>query len=100
MIPHTQFPTIATGLALLRQIYNLTLPPTPTPPYPTTWKPLHNPSEWFYTDGSLKPGKPRLRASVIHSPTSPTTYINAFGLEETHTIMRAVLVDFYVAPEK
>ena len=92
MIPHTQVQTIAIGLPLLRQIHNLTLAPTSTPPHPTIWKPLHNPSEWIYRDGSLKTGKPRLGASVIHSPTSTTTYIDASGLEETHTIMRAELV--------
>jgi len=32
MIPYTQLPTIATDFPLLRQIYNRTLAPTPTPP--------------------------------------------------------------------
>jgi len=89
MILHTQLPTVVTGLPLRRQIHNLTLAPTRTPPHPTTWKPLHNPSEWMYTDGSLNTGIPRVGASVIHSTTSTTTYIDASGLEETHTIMRA-----------
>jgi hypothetical protein len=100
MIPHTQLPTIATGLPLLRQIQNLTLAPSPTPPHPTIWKPLHKPSEWIYTDGSLKAEKAGLSASVIHSPTSTTAYIDASGLEETHTITRAELVAIYIALDK
>jgi hypothetical protein len=97
MIPHTQLPTNATGLLLLWQIYNITLAPTPTPSHPTTWKPLHNPSEWIYTDGSLKIGKPRVGASGIHSPTYTITYIDAPGLKETRTITRAELVAIYVS---
>jgi hypothetical protein len=100
MIPHTQLPIIATGLPLPRQIHNPTLAPTPTPPHPTILKLLHNPSEWIYTDGPLKRGKPRLGASVIHSPTFTTTCIDASGLEETHTIMRAEFVAIHVALEK
>ena len=100
MTPHTQLPTIATNLPLLRQIHNLTLAPTPTPLHRKIWKPLHNPSEWIYRDGSLKTGKPRLGASVIHSPTSITTYIDVSGLEEAHTIMRVELVGIYVALDR
>ena len=100
MIPHTQLPTIATSLPFLRQIHNLTLAPSPTPPHPTIWKPLHNPSEWIYISGSLKTGRPRLGASVIHSATYTTSYIDASGLKETHTIMRAEFVAIYVALEK
>ena len=42
-------------------------------------------------------GKPRLGASVINLKTQTTTYIDASGNEETHTIMRAELVAIYVA---
>jgi len=100
MIPHTQLSTIASGLPFLQWICNLTFAPNSTPPHPTRWQPLFNPSEWIYTDGSLKKEKPRLGASAIHSPTSTTTYIDAPGLDETHTITRAELVAIYVALEK
>jgi hypothetical protein len=53
-----------------------------------------------YTDGSLKTEKPRLGASIINSPSATTTYIDASGLEETHTITKAELVAIYVALDK
>ena len=96
----TQLPTISSPPAFSQPSSNLIVAPNPILPYPTKWKPLHNPSEWIYTDGSLKAGKPRLGASVIHSPTSTTTYIDASGQDETHTIMRAELVAIYVALDK
>jgi ribonuclease HI len=70
---------------------------TPPPPQPIRWQPLHKPKDWIYTDGSLKKGQPRLGAAVIHSPTNTTTYIDASGQDETHTIMRAELVAIQVA---
>ena len=45
-------------------------------------------------------GKPRIGDSVIHSPTATTTYIDALGQDETHTIMRAELVAIHVALDK
>ena len=48
-------------------------------------------------DRSYKEGKPRLGASVIHSPTNTTTYIDASGQAETHIIMRAELAAIHVA---
>jgi len=45
----------------------------------------------------VKQKKIRLGESVIHSLTSTTTYIDAFDLDETHTITRAELVTIYVA---
>ena len=81
--------------------YNTTLThPITTPPQPIPWQPIHNPEIWTYTDGSHKEGKPRLGASVIHSPTNTTTYIDASGQEETHTIMRAELAAIHVALDK
>jgi ribonuclease HI len=68
-----------------------------TPPKPIPWQPLHNPEKWTCTDGSYKESKPRLGASVIHSPTNTTTYIDASGQEETHTIMRAEQAAIHVA---
>jgi len=56
MIPLTQLPTIAAGLPLLQRIYNFIIAPNPTPPHPTIWQPLHNPSQWICTYGSLKTG--------------------------------------------
>ena len=70
---------------------------TPPPPQPIPWQPLHKPNDWIYTDGSLKKGQPRIGAAVIHSPTNTTTYIDASGQDETHTIMRAELVAIQVA---
>ena len=58
------------------------------------------PTKWIYTDGSLKKGKPRMGASVIHSPADTTTYIDASGQDKTHTIMRAELVAIHVAMDK
>ena len=68
-----------------------------TPPQPIPWQPLPSPEKWAYTDGSYKEGKPKLGASIIHSPTNTNTYIDASGQEETHTIMRAELVVIHVA---
>ncbi len=48
-------------------------------------------------DGSHKEGKPKLGASVIHTPSHTTTYIDASGQDETHTIMRAELAVIHVA---
>ncbi len=74
--------------------------PNPLPPQPTIWQPLYNSEEWTYTDGSHKDGKPRQGASVIHFPTNTTTYIDAYGQDELHTIMRAELVAIHVALDK
>jgi hypothetical protein len=40
---------------------------------------------------------PRLGTAVIHVPTCITIYIDAEGIEETRTIMRAELVAIYTA---
>jgi hypothetical protein len=50
-----------------------------------------------YTDGSDINGHPRLRAAVVHIPTSRTIYIDVAGMEETRTIMRAELVAIHMA---
>ena len=66
----------------------ITAYPDPVPaPYP--WQPKYLPDQWIYTDGSDIEGHPRLGASVVHVPTNTTIYIDAAGLEETRTIMRA-----------
>ncbi len=39
----------------------------------------------------------RIGAAVIHSPANTTTYIDASGQDETHTIMRAEIVAIQVA---
>jgi ribonuclease HI len=94
----TQPSTTENNLPTLPRHYNTTHPQiNTTPPQPIPWQPLHNPEKWTYTDGSYKEGKPRLGASVIHSPTNTTTYIDASGQEETHTIMRAELAAIHVA---
>jgi len=61
---------------------------------------LHNPTAWIYTDGSLKKEKTRLGTSVIHSPTSTITYIDASGQEVTHINTRAKIVNIHVALAK
>ena len=71
--------------------------PSPSNPLAT---PKNNPEEWTFTDGSHKDGNPRQGASIIHSPTNTTTYIDASGEEETHTIMRAELGAIHVALDK
>ncbi len=48
-------------------------------------------------DGSNIKGYPRLRAAVVHIPISTTIFIDAFGTEETRTIMRAELVAIHTA---
>jgi ribonuclease HI len=68
-----------------------------SPPQPIPWQPLHTPNKWIYTDDSIKKGQPRIRAAVIHCPTNTTTYIDASGQDETHTITRAELVAIQVA---
>ena len=76
----TQPSTTENNLPTLPRHYNTTHTRTnTTPPQPIPWHPLHNPEEWTYTDGSYKDGKPRLGASVIHSPTNTTTCIDASG---------------------
>ena len=70
--------------------------PDPAPaPYP--WQPKYLPDQWVYTDGSDIEGHPRLGAAVVHVPTNTTIYIDAAGVEETRTIMRAELVAIYTA---
>jgi ribonuclease HI len=102
--PHaalTQPPTIESSLPTLLGPDNTTYTPlNPTPPQPIPWQPLHNPEAWTFTDGSYKDENPRQGASVIHSPTNTTTYIDASGQEETQTIMRAKLVAIYFALNK
>ena len=90
-IPLTPPPTILKDLQIFRPTQNHTPDPDRSPPQPSLWHPLHNPNEWIYTDGSLKTGKLRIGASVIHSPTATTTYIDASGQDETHAIRRAEL---------
>jgi len=87
--------------------YELSQPPTNQQPHhntnklllpqPIPWQSLHNLKQEIYTDGSLKKGQPRIGAAVIHSPANTTTYIDAPGQDETHTIMRAELVAIQVA---
>ena len=43
-----------------------------------------------------KKGQPGLGAALKHSPTSTTTYIDASGQDETHTIMRVELAAIHV----
>jgi hypothetical protein len=89
--------TIAKDLQILRPTQKQTPDLDRSPPQPILWHPLHNPTEWIYTDGSLKTGEPRIGASVIHSPTATTTYIDASGQDESHTIIRAEIVAIHVA---
>jgi hypothetical protein len=44
--------------------------------------------------------KTKIRSIGHTFPTSTTTYLDASGLEETHTIMRADLVAMYVVLDK
>ena len=76
------------------------LPPTPPPPTPAPWTPQFDPGSWIYTDGSLIDGESRLGAAVIHSPSKTALHIDASGIAETHTIMRAELVAIYVALDR
>jgi len=61
-------------------------------PSPYPWTPKLLPEQWVYTDGSDITGHPRLVVAVVHIPTNTTIYIDAAGIEETRTIMRAELV--------
>jgi hypothetical protein len=51
-------------------------------------------------DGSDIKGQPRLGVAVIYDPTCTTLYIDAWGTEETRTIMRAELEAIYTALDK
>jgi len=53
-----------------------------------------------YTDVSDINKQPRLGAGVVHVPTRTTLYIDAGGIEETRTIMRAELVAIHIALDK
>ncbi len=98
--PPTPPSTITKALLILRPTHNKTLDPKPSPPQPKRWHPLHNPEAWIYTDGFLKKIKPRLGAAIIHSPASTTTYIDASGQDNTHSIMRAELVAIQITQDK
>jgi hypothetical protein len=79
---------------------NQTLDSKASPTQPTILHQLHTPEAWIYTNGSLQKGKSIIGAAVIRSPTSITTYIDASGHDETHTILRAELVAIQVALDK
>jgi len=99
--PHTKLPFVAATLQLLRRQYNPTSEQNSIyPPHPIIWQPRHNPTEWIYRDGPLIEDKLRIGASVIPSPTSTTTYIDASGQDETRTIMRTELIAIYLALDK
>jgi hypothetical protein len=66
-------------------------------PAPYPWEPRFLPEQWVYTDGSDITGHPRLGVTVVHIPTNTTIYIDAVGIEETITIMRAELVAIHTA---
>ena len=72
-------------------------PPPPLPPRLIPWTPHYDPEVRIYTDGSLIEGEGRLGAAVIHKPSATSLHIDASGLAETHTIMRAELVAIHVA---
>ena len=74
--------------------------PHPPPPTPSPWTPQFDPESWIYTDGSLIDMESRLGDAVIHSPSTTTLHIDASGIAETHTIMRAELVAIYVALDR
>ena len=76
------------------------LPSPPQPPMPLHWTPIFDADTWIYTDGSLIEGESRLGAAVIHNPSATALHIDASGLAETHTIMRAELVAIYVALDR
>ncbi len=69
IIPSIQLPKVTTNNPLLKRNYSPPQTLNLSSPQPTMWQPLFNSSEWIYTDGSLKTGKPRQGASGIHSPT-------------------------------
>ena len=70
---------IAKDLSILRPAQNQTVNPNPSIPQPIVRQPLHNPNARIYINRPLKKDKPRLGTSDIHSPTSTTTYIDAFA---------------------
>jgi len=67
----------------------------PTSPTPVDTKLI--PENWVYTDGSDIEGYPRLGAAVVHITSSTIIFIDAAGMEETRTIMRAELVAIHTA---
>jgi ribonuclease HI len=66
-------------------------------PAPYPWAPKFLPEHWVYTDGSDITGHLRLGSAVVHIPTNTTIYIDAAGIEETRTIMRAEMVAIHTA---
>ena len=67
------------------------------PPDPIAWAPLWTPEQWVYTDGSKIDPNPKLGAAVIHPATSTVILIDATGLEENNTVLRAELVAIHQA---
>jgi ribonuclease HI len=67
------------------------------PPVPHPWTPKFIPDNLVYTDGSDMEGYPMLGAAVVHIPTSTTICIDAVGMEETRTIMRAELIAIHTS---
>ena len=65
-----------------------------------TWTPAHDSGSFVYTDGSKKDDAPFLGAAVYHAPSNTTTYINATGMAECNTVVRAELVAIYEAMER
>ena len=62
------------------------------------WQPAHDPAKFTYTDGSTKEGCPILGAAVYHAPTQQITlHINATGIAECNTIVRAEVIAIYEA---
>jgi len=61
------------------------------------WAPKFLPEQWVYTDGSDITSYPRLGAAVVHILTITIIYIDAAGIEETRSIMRAELVAIHTA---
>ena len=61
------------------------------------WQPAHDPTKFTYTDGSTKEGCPILGAAVYHAPTHQTLHVDATGIAECNTIVRAELTAIYEA---
>ncbi len=65
-------------------------PPNPNdPPDPIAWTPFWTPEQWVYTDGSKIDPNPKLGAAVIQPLASTEIIIDATGIEENNTILRA-----------
>ena len=94
-IPADHYP-LTQPPALLDSLPTITSPsPTSTTPFPppiSPWKPLWLPTEWIYIDGSKIDPNPKLGTPVIHPASSAEILIDATGVDETNTILRAKLV--------